>query len=164
MALCAECGHKNMMGAYFCENCGVRLQRKDETLYRADFEQSDSQLLALKRGSDAFTDDKSLLIYVAGVPNPMVFRKVERLTLGRIGWGNKPRPDVDLTPYEAHQKGVSRIHAALERADNRLLLYDLNSKNGVYLNGLRIQPQRPYTLRDGDEVRLYQLVMHVYFD
>jgi DNA-binding CsgD family transcriptional regulator len=47
---------------------------------------------------------------------------------------------------------VSRRHALLMSHNNEWWLNDLGSRNGIYLNGLRITSAR--RLRDGDEIRI----------
>jgi hypothetical protein len=47
---------------------------------------------------------------------------------------------------------VSRQHARLDRADFRVLLSDLGSKNGTFVNGRRLQG--PHELRSGDRIRV----------
>jgi signal transduction histidine kinase len=47
---------------------------------------------------------------------------------------------------------VSRRHADLKRADGGWILTDLNSANGTYLNGVRLQ--KATRLKHGDQVRL----------
>ena len=46
---------------------------------------------------------------------------------------------------------VSRVHAWIAYEQHRHVLYDAESRNGSFVNGVRITAQR---LRDGDEVRL----------
>ena len=46
---------------------------------------------------------------------------------------------------------VSRVHAWIAYEQHRHVLYDAESRNGSFVNGVRITTQR---LRDGDEVRL----------
>jgi DNA-binding winged helix-turn-helix (wHTH) protein len=48
--------------------------------------------------------------------------------------------------------GVSRRHARIVVEGTRALLEDLGSKNGTYLNGVRVS--RPRRLRDADEIRV----------
>lgn len=47
---------------------------------------------------------------------------------------------------------VSRRHAELRRLDGGWTLRDLNSANGTYLNGVRLQ--RPMRLKRGDQIRV----------
>lgn len=48
--------------------------------------------------------------------------------------------DLDLSPYDAEMSGVSRRHARLRPADDGLFLTDMNSTNGTFCNGTRLQP------------------------
>jgi hypothetical protein len=86
-----------------------------------------------------------------------------RGVFGRIDPGSVENPEFDLTKYEAQEKGVSRRHAALCREQGTLLLCDLDSKNGTYINGQRIAPHLPCPVYDGDEIRLARLVLLVSF-
>jgi pSer/pThr/pTyr-binding forkhead associated (FHA) protein len=46
---------------------------------------------------------------------------------------------------------VSRNHATLSRLDDEYTIEDLGSRNGIYLNGLKVHSA---VLRDGDELQL----------
>lgn len=59
--------------------------------------------------------------------------------------------DIDLTKYDT-KKIISRRHAMIQRKNNQFLLYDLNSRNGTFVNGKRISAQEPYVLKPGDVV------------
>ncbi|REE62698.1 FHA domain-containing protein [Streptomyces sp. 3212.3] len=50
------------------------------------------------------------------------------------------------------QDGVSRRHASLTRAGNHIVVDDLGSTNGTYVNGRRLHSA--LTLRDGDRLRI----------
>jgi hypothetical protein len=87
---------------------------------------------------------------------------------GFVVLGRKDQPgfgqaDVDFTPHRAQDVGVSRRHAVISIQDQRVLIKDLNSVNGTFLNGYALQPLHSYRLRDGDELRLGRLTMHVGF-
>jgi adenylate cyclase len=47
---------------------------------------------------------------------------------------------------------VSRHHARLQRRGNTFVIEDLQSSNGVIVQGKRLPPQVPYALQDGDEI------------
>lgn len=49
---------------------------------------------------------------------------------------------------------VSRIHARISREQDNIYLEDLNSTNGTYKNGLRMQPYEKSKLEVGDEIRI----------
>jgi DNA-binding winged helix-turn-helix (wHTH) protein len=48
--------------------------------------------------------------------------------------------------------GVSRRHARIEVRDGRATLEDLGSKNGTFVDGVRVE--KPRVLHDGDTIRL----------
>ena len=50
---------------------------------------------------------------------------------------------------------VSRNHAEIICQSGRYLLKDNQSRNGTFLNGHRIDPNRPEELKNGDQIRLY---------
>ncbi len=49
---------------------------------------------------------------------------------------------------------VSRYHVSLTRKDSQIILVDLGSANGTYLDGERIKAHEPYTLRGGEEIQI----------
>ncbi|MGE5398718.1 MAG: FHA domain-containing protein, partial [Chitinophagales bacterium] len=50
--------------------------------------------------------------------------------------------------------GVSRIHMEFIRVQNRLAVRDLNSTNGTYINGQRIEPYAINFVNKGDHIKL----------
>ncbi len=55
--------------------------------------------------------------------------------------------------YALEDRSVSRIHARILEEDGILYLEDLNSTNGTYKNGLRMQPYEKRRLERDDELR-----------
>lgn len=55
---------------------------------------------------------------------------------------------------------TSRHHALLKREDNRYLLFDLRSANGVFVNGQKIMVENEYELLDGDHISIgnYEMI------
>lgn len=49
---------------------------------------------------------------------------------------------------------VSRIHGRIRRDENNFFLSDLNSKNGTFLNGRILEPEREYLLHNGDKISI----------
>jgi pSer/pThr/pTyr-binding forkhead associated (FHA) protein len=75
-------------------------------------------------------------------------------TIGRTAEGQPILPDVDLSPYEAYAKGVSRLHSALKIHNQRVVITDLGSSNGTRVNGQKIVPHVDYPLNHGDMIAL----------
>jgi FHA domain-containing protein len=89
----------------------------------------------------------------------------DQVFIGRRDDDFKPgdKLDIDLMEYGAREKGISRRHAMLCRISNKLSIVDLNSTNGTYLNGLRLVPERPFFLQDGDEICFGKMPCHIHF-
>jgi hypothetical protein len=174
--VCPNCGHRNRPGSLICDNCGTNLMTGRQPivgtrdLVREQEAQKEGKILDTSEtsaiqsaGSSTFTDDMVLRIEVEGGTTPMlVYPKLE-IILGRRDPTTGGMPDVDLTAYAGYRMGVSRRHAAIRLQDKHLHLSDLGSSNGTFINGTRLSAHRPYQLRDGDEIRLGQMVMKVFF-
>lgn len=52
---------------------------------------------------------------------------------------------------------VSRVHARIEKQDDKIFLTDMNSMNGTYKNGLRMEPSETLEIEPGDEIRFGKL-------
>jgi pSer/pThr/pTyr-binding forkhead associated (FHA) protein len=81
-----------------------------------------------------------------------------------IGRQNSSLPvDVDLSNSSAHEYGVSRNHVRIEPVSNGLLVRDLQTVNGSFLNGAPMHPMQAYELQHGDELKLGRIHLRVYF-
>ncbi len=81
--------------------------------------------------------------------------------IGRTDRANGIFPQVDLDPEGGYEAGVSRKHALITRQDEVFYIKDLGSVNGSFLNKQRLAPETPQPLKDGDELRLGNIVMKV---
>ena len=87
---------------------------------------------------------------------------VEGYVIGRSDSSSSYKPDVDLEPFGAQQKGLSRRHAALVRYRGLIHLLDLGSMNGTFVNGKRLPAQVAYALNSGDQISLANLHLLIY--
>lgn len=166
MKQCPYCAHSNREGFLFCEECGRRLKNGEgaATLPTKRFETTtDNFTTHTTWGTARFDKDSAIVIHIRDAVEPLTFKPQVQTVLGRMDTSSPQQPDLDLTPYGAMEKGVSRVHAAICRNDDTLTLVDKGSANGTHLNGQRLVPNQPRVLRDGDEIRLGKLVAHVYF-
>ena len=162
MKHCPVCNHPNREGFLYCEECGQSLQGIASAPTKEIAEREDDYARATW-GTARFNQDASIVLHVRDAGEPIVLSPAKRTVMGRDDTSSAQRPDLDLTNYGALEKGVSRIHAAIFRNDDTLILVDMGSSNGTHLNGQRLIPEQPRVLRDGDEVRLGKLVLHIYF-
>ena len=52
---------------------------------------------------------------------------------------------------------ISRLHARIEKQGEKVFLTDMNSTNGTYKNGLRMEPSGTVEIEPGDEIRFGKL-------
>lgn len=87
------------------------------------------------------------------------------LVIGRSDSRTNFHADIDLTPFGAAQAGVSRQHMGLVYNYRRqqVIIRDLGSKNGLYLNAKKLDNEAVAVLYNGDQLELGRLIMRVAF-
>lgn len=85
----------------------------------------------------------------------------DEITLGRAGAGQPIVPDIDLTPYQGLEAGVSRLHASIRIKGDEIYIMDLGSANGTRLNGEKISPSTPHKLTNENIITLGKLNLKV---
>ena len=166
MINCPYCGHINREGTLFCEDCGQGLlgEVTEPTLPTRQLETLPVDLSARATwGTASLGNLSSVIFHIRDADEPTRITINDSIVFGRADNNSPRQPDVDLGPHGALDKGVSRIHASIERSDDTLTLVDMGSSNGTHLNGQRLVPDQPRVLRDGDEIRFGKLVAHIYF-
>ncbi len=162
--LCPVCQHANPAGKERCEICGAELSSLStipvsETIRGQVVEAAQKQVVA-EQVSAEYTG--TLALYVAGEGQPITIQPKDEIVLGRNVVGELP-VTVDFTAYHAHLLGVSRRHARISCENDRYLVEDLNSSNGSWLNENPLVANQPQPLKSGDQLRLGQLIIFVYF-
>ena len=164
MIICSNCQHKNVAGAMYCAECGAQLDGVETLITQAiTDEQIETELKKKGARPDApaipANSWLSLHLMDSGKILPLASRN--EFTLGRLSEGQPIMPDIDLTPYQAYASGVSRLHAVVKRDVSRVMVMDLGSSNGTYLNGRRLNPHTEESLNHGDIVALGKLKIQV---
>ncbi len=85
----------------------------------------------------------------------------ENVIIGRSDAVTGDQPDIDLTPDNALELGVSRRHACITFRDTLPYLTDLGSTNRTFINRQVLMRGQPYEIQDGDEVRLGNVIVKV---
>lgn len=155
---CDECGNENREGILLCENCGV-------DIYDILVSSAETSKLKQTHPQDLYLDEplsaRPLMLYIADGSSPISVNRREDLILGRSDKANSV--DIDLSPFNAQEHGVSRQHAKLNARMQPPILLDLGSSNGTYINGQRLEIATASHLESGDEIQLGRLKMRVYF-
>lgn len=157
--ICLRCAHPNEPGATSCAWCGAPFTSATTTVKVSDLPKrsSSSQVPRLK------TVGEGLSLLVAGEVRPVVLIIQDEIILGRHTETEPSSNIVDLTAYNAGLLGVSRKHAAISTREGHYTLQDLDSTNGTWLNEKQIPANTPFILRNGDQIRLGQLIVFIYF-
>jgi len=96
--------------------------------------------------------DPSMLIHRFYSPEGKLLASLEKPVLS-VG---KRRGEVDLVLDDI---SVSRMHARIIKEDREVYLEDLNSTNGTFKNGLRLEPYEKRKLEEGDEIKCGKAVI-----
>ncbi len=168
MIICSNCQHKNPPGSIFCAECGVQLLTGEMTTQAIttgkvlELVGDDAQMAAKTvQPAPPITDSSwgSLHLLESGQILPLNER--DEYTLGRISEGQPVMPDMDLSPFQAYANGVSRLHALLKHDGKRVVIMDLGSANGTYVNGKRLASNSERLINHGDVVALGKLKFQV---
>lgn len=134
--VCARCSHPNSESSNYCSSCGFDMRRSLEE------ETSEMQAVDIDRLD---TDDAvSGATFV--VKRGQKAGERYRLNEAHTTIGRHPESDIFLDDVT-----VSRRHAEVHRSDDGIVVSDVGSLNGTYLNRERIESA---PLRSGDEVQV----------
>jgi len=95
------------------------------------------------------------------MPKPLRAQFEKQLVIGRYDKASNVVPDIDLMPFGAEIYGISRQHAALMAEAAQLMVVDLNSGNGTFVNGTKLVPHKPVPLHSSDRLQLANLPVEV---
>ncbi len=162
---CPKCQRDIPANALICEFCGHALRRDpSETIISLPSREARNAVLS-GWGTTQFTEKTQVVLHFKDGGEPIIVQPTTAMIMGRVDRNSGEAPDIDLTAHGGIEKGVSRQHAVLRRDEEEgaLVIVDLGSTNGTFINEEQLTPSVPYTLHDGDTVRVGQLVMHLYF-
>ena len=167
MILCPNCHHREMVGALYCSQCGAQLISSEEQHPSArptppiQKETTNLPTDALYPPYPVSSVDTMISLCLVDSGEIIPLANQDEITIGRISEGQPIIPDVDLTPYQAYENGVSRLHAAIRFDQQQFTAVDLDSANGTRLNGRKIEPYAPQPLVHGDILMLGKLNIQV---
>ncbi len=171
MIICNNCQHENLLGALFCNECGARLVPQANLTTQA-IKRSPSDMLAPELAVPSDNQQNSPVKEVDAVISLLIVDTGQVLhlagrneyTLGRVSEGQPILPDVDLSPYDAFNQGVSRLHVSMKLTKNGVVITDLGSANGTRVNGQKIVSHVEYPINHGDTIALgkfqIQILIH----
>ena len=100
---------------------------------------------------------------VVGTPNIIKARVTDTMLIGRPDPKTNTHPEIDVTPHGGHTMGVSRRHAMIRTANNRITIEDLGSANGTFINEHVLEKGKEYRVRDRDVIRIGHMRLQVHY-
>ncbi|MGD0172978.1 MAG: FHA domain-containing protein [Anaerolineales bacterium] len=164
MITCHVCQTSVYFGTLFCPECCARVSEDASSLTNALPTEKVDEIIAEKPSDSSRSplhSGDSIVLRVAGNNVGIPLFGQQEYILGRAEKGQAVIPDIDMNKFGAHEKGVSRLHCHLRFEGESLLAIDLGSANGTFINDIRVLPEHPGMLSDGDILRLGNLVIEV---
>lgn len=184
---CSICHHMNGPGVVYCERCGNQLfttapqdaldgeMIPPNVINRFEAVDDLSDTVRVEKphkpkteggASGVFGAQMMLRLQLQDMDDSVVIRpfRDKDMVFGRHDPETAFTPEIDLMSYGGYRMGISRRHAALYLSGKRLTVRDLGSSNGTLLNGIKLDPHEEHQLRDGDELRMGNLIFMVHFE
>jgi hypothetical protein len=165
MIICPNCKHQEPTGALFCSECGMQLVRSaSQTTQQIELDTSDMRTAPISEKSLPGTNGNWISLHLIDSGEILSVSDRNEFTLGRVSDKQPIMPDVDLTAYQAFEHGVSRLHVVVRRMNDQVIVMDLGSSNGTYLNGVRLIANVESPLAHGDMLALGKLRIQIILD
>jgi len=103
-----------------------------------------------------------IAIYIGDSDDPLICAIKGDTIIGRYSGEFATQPQIDLAAFGALKQGVSRQHALFRRFGPDIGIIDLESRNGTWLNGVKLYPRQSFMLRNGDRLLLSHLPLYLY--
>lgn len=125
---------------------------------------SESKLLRYEAVVDDVTQkysdaDHVLMVYFPQRAEPFSFPDTDLIVIGRTGGDGV---NLDTSPFQGRELGVSRVHAEISFENGSYFVRDLKSTNGTWLNTKKLDPLVRQAISAGDQLRLGHCLTIVY--
>jgi len=166
MLLCPKCKNEELSGALFCGQCGYQLfDADDETNTLGTGDIKTPPVISLEPPPFPTPPEEyqncKVVIYLIDTEEEIFVEGDSDITIGRFTEGQMIIPSLDLSAYNAYEKGVSRLHAKISFTDNQVISKDLGSANGTRLNGKKLTAHAEHSLKHGDILTLAKLKIQI---
>ena len=169
MISCFECGADQYPGTLFCSECGELLAGSAAS-QRTDvlpFAEMGSQPLLIPVDIHKLEPPqapKQVKFLIPSSRRRVELKLQNQIRIGRADPDANIVPELDFTQDQGIENGISRLHATIQLTKQGLILTDLDSTNGTVLNKARLSAHQPFLLKNGDEIRFGDLLVHIFFD
>jgi len=153
---CGFCGQRIVAADMFCAFCGARqpLAQNDPPPASVQFVNPNRSVRTARLVVDGTTDLEAPVYLIEKNDN----------LLGRRDPMSNIFPEVDLSKFDPQTK-ISRRHARIIHDGADFLVEDLGSSNGTTVlssgsGNLRLRPNQPHRLANGDRIKLGDTTLH----
>jgi pSer/pThr/pTyr-binding forkhead associated (FHA) protein len=166
MIVCPNCQHQEYSGALFCSKCGAQfVQPKGSGSTTAIYTSIPDAATKIKPppfpAPPIEHKNAQIALRVLDSDEMIFLHSKEEFSLGRATAGQPIVPDIDLTPHNAYETGVSRLHGSLNISSRPITIQDLGSVNGTRVNGKKLAPHSKTSLSNGDILTLGKLKLQI---
>lgn len=162
---CQSCGHNNVAGSAFCEQCGSQLQQPHPATpaYTPPGNEYQSAPPVQETYEKPIVTPSMPRLVIQGSNTVLqITPGKQEIVLGREDPVSNIFPDIDLDPHGGQDAGVGRMHARISMTGGQTYIEDLNSVNHTWVNKQIIPANQKVLLNNGDEIRLGLLVLNYY--
>lgn len=140
------------------------------------YEAPTTKQLILNNTNITPADERHHIFYDGGIPDRLIFNSLSNpqqsltvnlspiMVIGRKRSMRDYEVNIDLTDLNAAEFGVSRYHAMVLALDNHIYFKDLDSLNGMRLNGKRMIASKEYIIDNRDIIAFGQLEVKIQFE
>ncbi|MDX9992140.1 MAG: FHA domain-containing protein [Anaerolineales bacterium] len=161
---CPVCKLKNEASASICAHCQSPLTGLESGL------RTTKRLAGVTKIFDTDELLKNVSIPKSGVVivsqesgQEIAVVQEDKFVLGRSAEGIEETV-VDLSAFGAYGLGVSRLHVLVQKTKKGYEISDMDSTNGSWLNDEELVPNKFYSIRSGDNIRMGKLYLIVLFN
>ena len=171
MIACPECTAEHLPGTLFCDRCGAavhpaaqahvaRTARPQPLTAPANAPAAPARRRLETLPPPPATAQPELRATIVHARRELTLRATV-IHIGRADPDSGFSPELDLTPFGALERGVSRRHATIQWAEGGYVLIDQHSNNGTWLEGARLVAGYAYQLPPRANVRFGDLMVQL---
>ncbi|PID86734.1 MAG: hypothetical protein CSA11_07640 [Chloroflexi bacterium] len=165
MIRCKDCGASQYEGTLYCSECGRDLIQDSklvtDVLPFSEFVHKPPPPPATELEVIEPVHEKQITFVIPSSRHRYIIPLEKEINIGRA-FENTPT-NLDLTKDNGIELGVSRTHAILQWSNQGIVIMDLGSTNGTFLNNHHLPENKPYPIQSGDELRFGDLLVHIFF-
>ena len=168
MIKCPFCQATHVANTLFCGECGNYLLQDEgrqtdplDTTEMAWMELPVEEELAVSVPFIADTKPQAVQLRIGSAKREIEIPLEKAVHLGRVDPAANVFPEVYVSNEDDAAKSVSRRHARIMKQSGTVVIEDLASVNGTFLNGKRLDPYLPELLKDGDTIYLGKVVIEI---